>query len=547
MYTAAYNGILTSGDRIAWDADGSGIVTAAEIGYMYVVLTTATSIVYDNGASVAGVSILDTTYPVPIANVTAYSTTEFTVGSEIAFDFTQVFFDSTDAAGAADTFIAQTLKGALNQAIPATATTDSNIVTVSDSYAADLKVGYYLLQDAGGTTGPSRLTRITRISEATAGTLTITTVGKILIREVASVDTIEVYQPIADWTDYYTITNLDGFTHGSYHVPNGTQTQQDNILNDTLSGTNLFNALVDLDNISFRYIVDTFGLGIQAQSKSVYTYLAKTRGNVLALVNAPSMKDFKESTDPSFLDLQGAVSAKMISEGGDLTVNPTVLYTLPSIPNGSSYSAYYAPYLAVRDRGRNVMVPPAAYVSNNYVDKYVSSLPWSIVAGARRGVIGGKGVVGLEHNFSRVDRDWLEPFGLNPIIFQSGTGIVIMANKTAQQNIKSALSSTHVREVLIYIQDGIAAILKTFIFEFNTPQTRLEIKTLSDNFMDKVLADSGVYNYKNIMDETNNTPEVVDKNIGILDTYVEPVKGLEILVHRTTILKTGQIATGEYL
>jgi phage tail sheath protein FI len=99
---------------------------------------------------------------------------------------------------------------------------------------------------------------------------------------------------------------------------------------------------------------------------------------------------------------------------------------------------------------------------------------------------------------------------------------------------------------LIYIQDGIASILQNYLFEFNTAQTRLEIKTLADNFMFSVKRDNGVYDFKNVMDTTNNTADVIDANMGILDTYVEPVKGLEILVHRTTILRTGAIATGQF-
>ena len=84
------------------------------------------------------------------------------------------------------------------------------------------------------------------------------------------------------------------------------------------------------------------------------------------------------------------------------------------------------------------------------------------------------------------------------------------------------------------------------MFEFNNAQTRLEIQTLADSFMESVKKDGGVYDYRNIMDTTNNTNEVIDNNMGILDTYVEPVKGLEILVSRVTILNTGEIATGNF-
>ena len=88
--------------------------------------------------------------------------------------------------------------------------------------------------------------------------------------------------------------------------------------------------------------------------------------------------------------------------------------------------------------------------------------------------------------------------------------------------------------------------MKNYLFEFNTAQTRLEIKTLADNFLATVQNDDGVYDYRNIMDETNNTPEVIDQNVGILDTYIEPVRGMEILVQRTTILRTGAISTGNF-
>jgi len=274
--------------------------------------------------------------------------------------------------------------------------------------------------------------------------------------------------------------------------------------------------------------------------------LASTRKNAFAILNAPSAKDFKSNSQPSFKDLTGSLSSRFISTGGDLSLNPTVRYSLPSQTQGASWGAFYYPFITVRDLGRNINVVPAAYVSNNFIAKYENALPWSLVAGVRRGVVGGTGVVGLEINLGKEDREYLEPFGLNPIVFQSGTGPTIFANKTAQQTTKSALSSINCREVVIYIQDGIEAILRNYLFEFNTAQTRLEIKTLADNFLSTVQNDDGVYDFKNVMDETNNTPEVIDQNVGILDTYIEPVRGMEILVQRTTILKTGAISSGNF-
>lgn len=311
-------------------------------------------------------------------------------------------------------------------------------------------------------------------------------------------------------------------------------------------GIGLYDALIDKDMIDFRYVVDTFtsfdenGLN----NKRNLSQLAKDRQNASAILNAPTIEDFKKSTDPSFTDENGTFDTAYIATGGNQDKNPTKVYTLPSINEGANYAFYYGPGLIVSDNGKDIIVPPAAYVANNYMDKYTNALPWSIVAGPRRGVVSGTNVKGTEYSFDKNDRDILEPFGINPIVFQRGTGLTILGNKTAQQSIKSALSSAHVREVLIYIQDGMADILKDYVFEFNNVQTRLEIKTLADSFLESVKQDGGVYEFKNVMDQSNNTNEVIDNNMGIIDTYVEPVKGLEIVVHRTTILNTGEIQSG---
>ena len=142
--------------------------------------------------------------------------------------------------------------------------------------------------------------------------------------------------------------------------------------------------------------------------------------------------------------------------------------------------------------------------------------------------------------------DSIEPFGLNAIVNKRGFGLVINANQTAQQTVKSALSQISTRELLIYIEDGIAEILKNYRWEFNTAQNRLEIKTLADTFMSQILNDGGLYDFNNVMDSTNNTTEVIDNNIGIIDTYVEPVRGMGILVNRVTILATGSIQAGNF-
>jgi hypothetical protein len=355
----------------------------------------------------------------------------------------------------------------------------------------------------------------------------------------------------AAWADTY-VKSFESATLVYKPLVLSGATLSDKSIQDCLTGltggNGLHAALVDKDLIDFRYVVDTFSSfdenGIQ--NKEQLASLAKARQNASAILNAPTVADFKSSTNPSFTDADGIFKVAFIATGGNLDKNPTSLYSLPGINGGANYAFYYGPGLLVSDNGKDLIVPPAAYISNNFIDKYTSASPWSIVAGPRRGVVGGTGVKGTEYSFDKSDRDVLEPFGINPVVFQRGVGLTILGNKTAQQSVKSALSSAHVREALIYIQEGIAAILKDYVFEFNNTQTRLEIKTLADSFMESVKADGGVYAFKNTMDQTNNTDDVIDNNIGVIDTYVEPVKGLEIVVHRTTILNTGEIETGNF-
>ena len=443
------------------------------------------------------------------------------------------------------------------------------VVTVDNSASGPLGLngfngeilkGQYFVMNHGGTgtatkidpiTGKSRLTRIISVSEdvnplsATYKKITITTNDPIFIS--TDDNEVERYKVITDFITHYKFSTLDGYTLRTAQMPNGNTARENEIL-DVMYNSNIAQALTDREVISFRYIVDTFQGGIEPASKIRLSRLAKNRQSALAICNMPSVKQFKNSTNPLFkYNTTSSFSTQYVPTGGNLTLNPSNLFNLPGIADGANYAAYYGPNLIIRENGSNVSVPPAAAVSNLFIDKYNLALPYSIVAGPRRGVVTGQGLVGVEYAFDRQDLDYIEPFGYNAIVNKRGFGLTINANQTAQQTVKSALSQVHVRELLIYIQDGIEAILKNYRWEFNTAQNRLEIKTLSDNFLSQVLSDGGVYDFQNIMDSTNNTSEVIDNNIGILDTYIEPVRGMGILVHRTTILKTGTIATGNFI
>ena len=428
---------------------------------------------------------------------------------------------------------------------------------ILDRYA-DVVVGDYLLSETTDDSKKSRLTRVVEVRNVyddTKDKAGILVVCADVISHKRGVynNIVTKVTPIDKICDRLQWVCLNGFQVRKDAMPDGTNKQQNMILDMlrevpeyTSTTSNLFKALIDRDYVQFRYLVDTFGLGLESECKKVYTQLCQARKSAFAIINCPSQLDFKKSLDPCFTNKSGGVEVEYIAKGGDLSKNPSFLFSLPKIENGASWGAYYYPYLRITDLSAPKSVPPAAYVSNLYIQKYSRGFAWSIVAGQKRGVISGNQVVGVEATLVSDNRDWLEPIGINSIIWEPGVGVEIYANKTAKQTPVSALSSIHVREAAIYIQDNVESILRRYVFEFNTAQSRMEIKTLVDEFLTNMKNNGGLYDFRTVMDTSNNTPEIIDRNMGVLDVYVEIVRGLEIIAQRLTILRTGAIAAGGF-
>jgi hypothetical protein len=363
---------------------------------------------------------------------------------------------------------------------------------------------------------------------------------------------VQKFQSIPQFTTSFDFAYLEGFQLSDYHRPNGTDARVTEIL-DVMYNTNIAATLATKDVISFRYIVDTFSGVILPSSKFQLSKLAMMRGQALALINAPSMEQFQDSVDPRFTSAPTAVDpypslqTRYIADGGNLSLNPTYTFSLPTQALGASFAAYYSPYITLRENNRNVNVPPAAFVSNNFVAKFANGEPYAIVAGQKRGTIAGTNLVGVEYDFTLEDRGYLEPFGINPIIKKRGLGVVIFGNQTAYQTVNSAFSLVHVRDLLISIENDVEQILSNYLFDFNEDSIRLEIKTLVDNYLDGVRSGGGIYAYQVIMDASNNPPSVIDQNIGIIDVILEPARGIQKFINRITVTRTGGIAAGGFI
>ncbi len=134
----------------------------------------------------------------------------------------------------------------------------------------------------------------------------------------------------------------------------------------------------------------------------------------------------------------------------------------------------------------------------------------------------------------------------NPITYKMNRGFCIETDNTAQVSPRSALSFTHVREVLVELEEELYQMLLTYQWTFNTAEVRDEIKSKADTICERYVREQGLYDFFNVCDETNNTSEIIDSQIGVLSTYVEPVKAMGTIVNQITILRTGAIQAGGF-
>jgi hypothetical protein len=148
-------------------------------------------------------------------------------------------------------------------------------------------------------------------------------------------------------------------------------------------------------------------------------------------------------------------------------------------------------------------------------------------------------MVGPDYNFSRADLDILEPMGVNATVFVLRKGTFISSNQTAKQTPVSALSKLNVRELVIYLQDQIEDLLQNYQWEFNTQPLRDLVKAKADTICQNVKANGGIYDFNNQCDEKNNNDDVINNEMFVLSTSIEPGMGSGKMVQELTIYKKG--------
>ena len=325
---------------------------------------------------------------------------------------------------------------------------------------------------------------------------------------------------------------FEGYTYKTIKLTDDSKTIQKTIF-EQLKDKGMRTALTNRVDVEYHYIVDTFRSYVQTNCKSILATIAKEKDNAFALLNFPYMADFVAESD-----LENKITNKF-----DITLLPKFTgFSLASESNGASWCAYYTA-VVVSDGTLKETIPSVAAVSNNFMEKYGSRQPYYIVAGPTYGRLSIDGLVGPDYNYGRGDLDVLEPMGVNAIIYVPRKGTYINSNQTAKQVPVSGLSKIHIRELVIYLQDEIESMLQNYQWELNTQTLRDTIKAKADTILENVQYNNGIYAYSNVCDETNNPPEVIDNEMVILDTAIEPARGCGKMVQQLTIHRTGGITS----
>lgn len=162
--------------------------------------------------------------------------------------------------------------------------------------------------------------------------------------------------------------------------------------------------------------------------------------------------------------------------------------------------------------------------------------PWWSPAGFNRGIV--KNVIKLAYNPSKAERDILYKAGVNPVVSFPGQGTILYGDKTASAK-PSAFDRINVRRLFIVLEKAIATAAKFSLFEFNDDFTRAQFRNLVEPFLRDVQGRRGIYDFRVVCDETNNTPEIVDRNEFIGDIYIKPAKSINFIQLNFVAVRTG--------
>ena len=304
----------------------------------------------------------------------------------------------------------------------------------------------------------------------------------------------------------------------------------------------------NLPKYSGEYIKDTntFGFDCEtATSPGTATY-----NKAFTILSNTDYYDMNLLLTPGIIDkLHGSVTlaARQLAEGRQDTFyvmdsNPlldSILNVTAQVQTlDSNYTATYWPWVRIINPSNNVplWVPPSVVVPGVLSYNDAVAQPWYAPAGLNRG-----GLTSVTDTYIRLlqsDRDTLYQARVNPIANFVNDGVCIWGQKTLQAR-PSALDRVNVRRLLIAVKKFIASSTRFLVFEQNTASTRARFLSIANPYLEQVRAQQGLFAFRVIMDETNNTPDVIDQNILYGQLFLQPTRTAEFIVLDFNIQPTG--------
>jgi hypothetical protein len=297
------------------------------------------------------------------------------------------------------------------------------------------------------------------------------------------------------------------------------------------------------ENISSTNV---FGFNIEDTSKAGYTGYKK----------ALDILSNQDEYDINMLSLPGIIhqhhspvtdyAIQMAETRGDCfyvmdlgDMENTVLQDIDQVGSlDSNYTAVYYPWVKINDASTNkpVYVPPSVIVPGAIAQSDKVGAEWFAPAGLNRGVLGS--VLEARNNLTQSERDQLYQNRINPIASFPATGICIWGQKTLQKR-STALDRINVRRLLITMKKFIASSSKYLVFEQNSLQTRTRFLNIVNPYLENIQQRQGLYAFRVVMDDTNNTSIVIDRNELVGAIYIQPTKTAEFIILDFNVMPTG--------
>jgi len=243
-------------------------------------------------------------------------------------------------------------------------------------------------------------------------------------------------------------------------------------------------------------------------------------------------KDMCEDRQDCFYVMDGGAYSDSIS---------VVVNSLSSFD--SNYVATYHPWVKILDTDKNkpVWVPPSVVLPGVIAFNDSVAAEWYAPAGLNRG--GLSNVIEVKTRLTHEERDTLYTNRINPIATFPGQGATVFGQKTLQAK-PSALDRINVRRLMIAVKKYIASSTRYLVFENNTAATRNRFLAIVNPYLESIQQRNGLYAFKVVMDDTNNTPDVIDRNIMVGEIWLQPAKTAEFIIVDFNILPTGAAFPG---